>query len=80
MIYLEAAKAVNDRVKSILDKMGCEFTPESLDVLVIDCSAEVASGVNNCGMPAQLEYLLKNGWTAEDILGRLRINKEEDGE
>lgn len=79
MIDAEVTRAINDRVKSILEAMGREFAADSLDVLVIDCSAEVASSTNNCGMHAQLEYLLRHGWTSEDILGRLRINKE-DGE
>jgi hypothetical protein len=80
VIDAATARVINERVDAIQTALGLDFAADALDVLVIDCSAEIASGVNNCGVPAQLEYLLRNGWTADDILGRLRIDKEEDGE
>ena len=68
-------------IKEVTTAMGeQEYTDDALDALVHDCFAEQAAEVNNSGRPAQLEHLLKNGWTPEDILGRLRIQKEEAAE
>ena len=65
-------------IKEITEAMGEKYTDDALDPLVQDCFAEQASEINNSGKPAQIECLLKNGWTPEDTLGRLRINKEEE--
>ena len=35
-----------------------EMTPEDLDELVHDLKAEEASGINNAGREAQIEYIL----------------------
>lgn len=67
-------------IKQITEDMGDQYEDDALDTLVHDCFAEQAAEVNNSGRPAQLECLLKNGWTPEDILGRLRIQKEEAAE
>lgn len=67
-------------IKQITGAMGDQYEDDALDQLVHDCFSEQASEVNNSGRPAQLECLLKNGWTPEDILGRLRIQKEDAAE
>ena len=51
-----------------------------LDSLVHDCAGEMASEVNNNGMEGQLEFLLRNGWTPGDILGRVKIEMENTNE
>jgi hypothetical protein len=74
----DAAKFITERVSALLQVIEAEFHDEVLDLLVHDSASEQASAVNNNGQAAQVEYLLTNGWTAEDILGRLRIQEEED--
>jgi len=74
----DVAKRAAERVSALLEVVNAQHPGESLDALIHDCASEQASAVNNNGQPAQVEYLLTNGWTAEDILGRLRIQKEED--
>ena len=59
-------------IKQITEDMGDQYNEDALDPLVHDCFSEQASEINNSGRPAQLEALLKNGWTPEDILGRLK--------
>ena len=51
-----------------------EAGEEALDELVRDCASEQATEVNNNGLRGQLEYLLRNGWKPEDILGRIKNN------
>ncbi len=74
----DVAQRAAERVNALLEVVNAQHPGESLDALVHDCTSEQASAINNNGQPAQVEYLLTNGWTAEDILGRLRIQKEED--
>jgi len=38
-----------------------------LDELVIEVAMEAASAANNGGEKSQIEWLLTNGWSAEDI-------------
>jgi YD repeat-containing protein len=45
---------------------------EVLDGMVHDTASQVASTVNNDGVSHQMEYLLANGWTQEEIDARLR--------
>ena len=54
-----------------------ERPSDKLDTLVHDCASEMATEVNNNGQEGQLEFLLRNGWTSEDILGRLKTAAEE---
>lgn len=58
-----------------LTEAGIE--PEYLDGLVQDCASEAAAEVNNNGGPAQLVYLLRNGWSVADIVNRTRMEKED---
>ncbi len=67
-------------IKEVTQAMGEQYTDDALDALVHDCFAEQSAEVNNSGKPAQIECLLKHGWTPEDILGRLRIQKEDAAE
>jgi hypothetical protein len=50
-----------------LEELGIET--EHLDGLVHDCASEI----NNCGMSVQVAYLLRRGWTPEDIIGRAKM-------
>jgi hypothetical protein len=79
MIESTASKFKTEKVNGVLAAIGEHCAEGSLDALVHDCASEQASAVNNSGKPAQAEYLLTSGWTAEDILGRLRIQREDEG-
>lgn len=46
---------------------------EHLDGLVHDCASEI----NNCGMSVQVAYLLRRGWTPEDIIGRAKMELQD---
>lgn len=54
------------------------YQSSNLDDLTQDAASELASNANNEGMQAQVEFLLTCGWSNEDILGRLKINREEN--
>lgn len=73
-------KQLMERIRMVTEAMGEKYADDALDPLVHDCFSEQASEVNNSGRPAQIECLLKHGWTPEDILGRLRINQEEEAD
>jgi hypothetical protein len=63
-----------------LRSIGIKEEPEVLDALVHDCLSEQESTINNEGEAAQIEYLLSNGWTSDDIIGRIKIALEETEE
>lgn len=63
-------------VREELEKM--EATPELLDPLVDAAASEEASAHNNGGVPSQVEYLLRNGWTPDDILFQARVEQENE--
>jgi hypothetical protein len=44
----------------------------ALDEVVHDTAATQASDANNGGFESQVEFLLKNGWTADTIIGYLK--------
>lgn len=44
------------------------ITPQVLDELVCDAKASEASDINNGGMVSQLNYLLRSGWSKDQIL------------
>ncbi len=44
----------------------------ALDDLVHDAKSSEASGINNAGMPEQVEYLLSVGFEPEEIVERLK--------
>jgi len=49
-----------------------EAGEDALDWLVHDTAAEQATEVNNSGRPSQLEYLLKHGWSEDQIMERVK--------
>ena len=49
-----------------LEKAG--ITCENLDELVHEVASSLASDTNNSGLPAQLEFLVSNDWTEEDVI------------
>lgn len=64
-------------VLSQLDEAG--ITSAHLDGHVHDTASEIASGVNNEGLEAQVEYLLESGtWTPADIIFNAKKTKEEN--
>lgn len=56
-----------------LDFALANVPDSAIDQLVGACAAEQENEVNSSGRHAQLDYLLRNGWTADDIVGRAKI-------
>ena len=40
----------------------------ALDELVLEAASQIAANANNGGVEAQVEFLLANGYTAQEIL------------
>lgn len=55
-----------------------EINDDAFDALVYEVAAAGAAAVNNCGVPSQIEYLLKHGWSVDDIVYRLNLLMHED--
>jgi len=73
----ETRKWVLQRVRAISQKLDEDDVPtDVLDELVHEAAAEDAAAINNSGVPSQLEFLVRNGWKPEDILGRISDSKE----
>lgn len=62
-------------ILNVLTANGIE--PEHLDDLVHDAASSAASTINNHGKDVQVEFLLANCWTPEDIYERLSIKGTE---
>lgn len=76
MISEEEIKRRKKKILAIqreLRSLGVEEDPECLDDLVHDSLSEQGSSINNEGEAAQIEFLLENGWTASDIIGRITM-------
>lgn len=61
---------MNEKLLQILSevpKSKKEELETLLDGLVHDTASAMASDVNNTGRKAQIEYLLKNGWSVERL-------------
>lgn len=65
----EQAAKVMEFIQS-LDAEKC--TEMELDEAVHDTAATLASDANNGGYQAQVEFLLKHGWTVETIIGYIK--------
>jgi len=49
-----------------------KFEEDALDEVVHDTAATQASDANNGGFESQVAYLLKNGWSADSIIGYIK--------
>jgi len=75
----ESRQWIMTKVRSISKALDYDaLDEEAFDTLVHEAAAEGASAVNNCGIPSQIEYLLRHGWAAEDIVCRLNSIMHED--
>lgn len=71
------AEWISKRVDGVLSEL--EGTPEdALDEAVYEAHAEMAAETNNAGMPAQVEFLIRQGWKPADILARAQQATEQD--
>jgi len=62
-----------EKVMEFIKTLNAEQCTEmELDSAVHDTAATIASDVNNGGYQSQVEYLLKNGWTVETIIGYIK--------
>lgn len=59
------------QVREMLDKIG-KLPDGALDEAIHDAYSEAATETNNSGLPAQVEYLLRHSWKANDILFHAR--------
>ena len=77
----EESSRLLERVQALQAELGeLGIEAEMLDGLIQDCASEQASEVNNNGMPAQLAFLLRGGWTPADIIFNAKRAKEEESE
>ena len=58
-------------------KVDGEIEDALLDDFVCDTASEIATQVNNSGLEDQVEFLLDNNWSGEDILYKVKEKREE---
>lgn len=64
------------RVIDLVERLGIEgFTDEHLDPVVHDVQSGKASDVNNGGLAAQVEFLLRSGQSEEDIVAEAEAER-----
>jgi hypothetical protein len=67
------SEAETQKVIEFIKTLDAEKVDEmELDSAVHDTAATIASDVNNGGVESQVEFLLKNGWTVETLIGYIK--------
>lgn len=64
MTTLRTPTSMEDFIAQLAD---ADIQGEDMDELVHETAASAAASINNSGTTAQVEFLLKNGWSFEDI-------------
>ena len=69
---------VSEIYQTLIGEMPEDVLQDLLDDMVYECYLQSCSDLNNSGPEEQIQWLLENDWTAEQILNNLREQKENN--